>query len=147
MSEDQYGYDGKVVLTPFKDKNGIDHLAQFKLKLIDERFVEPSSMSEDERLDKIKAAIGWANPNHRIRDVKNLLEDADMNGYKRGFKEAESMYRTPKTEVLEAKIARLKADIAYAIGHAQGVGHPNKYLEKQYHELVNQPSSLTERED
>lgn len=40
-----------------------------------------------------------------------------------------------KIKKLEIEIINLKADIAYAIGHAQGCGHPIKYLEKRYPEL------------
>lgn len=39
-------------------------------------------------------------------------------------------------EKQKREITILKSDIAYAIGHAQGCGHPVKYLEKKYPELV-----------
>lgn len=35
----------------------------------------------------------------------------------------------------DREVINLRADIAYAIGHAEGCGHPIKYLEKRYLEL------------
>lgn len=60
-----------------------------------------SSAIPDNQLREIRAAIGWANPEHRVRDVKNLLDNADMNGYKRGFKEAEAYTAKQVKEALK----------------------------------------------
>lgn len=60
---------------------------------------------EEKRESQIRAAIGWANPQQRIRDVRNLIEQAEEDSYKRGFKEAEEYYKnelgklTPKEEI------------------------------------------------
>lgn len=35
------------------------------------------------------------------------------------------------------EVEKVKADIAYAIGHAEGSGSPIKYLEKRYPELAS----------
>ncbi len=40
-------------------------------------------------------------------------------------------------EKKQAEINKLKGDIAHAIGFCQGVGYPERYLEKEYPELVN----------
>jgi hypothetical protein len=44
------------------------------------------------------------------------------------------------TALFDSKIIPMKADIEYAIGYCQGLGHPCSYLESRY------PQSTTEEE-
>jgi len=46
----------------------------------------------------------------------------------------------------ERKIESMRADIAQAIGYAQGLGHPNKYLEKRYLDQIIDGIKITRGE-
>jgi hypothetical protein len=41
-----------------------------------------------------------------------------------------------KREASSQTVINLRADLAQAIGYSQGLGHPNKYLEKRYPDLA-----------
>ena len=57
---------------------------------------------------------------------------------------ATSEYERGRAE-REDEIIKLRSDLAHAIGFCQGLGHPEKYLEKQYPELLSESQPKEER--
>lgn len=60
------------------------------------------------------------------------------------FKQAIEAYIS-KHYIKKDKIVILEADIAYAIGHGKGCGHPITYLEKRYPELHKEKLNIGDK--
>ncbi len=49
-SNDFYAHDGMITNCPYKDENGVDQMAKFKLVLVDERYTKPNSSTYSNEL-------------------------------------------------------------------------------------------------